>query len=143
MSNQIYFNLDDKNGVKVSFKQSVPFTEFLQIVSTGVLAAMNAVVASTPDAQKQIVKEDLYDMLNTSASNVLSFFAPEIEMRPHLTTQAILEAENNLIRTDPAFVNALITSELPKAKDKYTQAVEKQAKTNMVNKGNKNLRRVK
>lgn len=142
MSNQIYFNLDDKNGVKISFKQSVPFTEFLQIVSTGVLAAMNAVVASTPDVQKQAVKEDLYDMLNTSASNVLSFFAPEIEMRPHLTTQAILEAENNLIRTDPAFVNALITSELPKAKDKYTQAVEKQ-KTNMVNKGSKNLRRVK
>ena len=36
-------------------------------------------------------------MYNAAASNTLSYFAPEIEMRPHLTAQAILEAENNII----------------------------------------------
>jgi hypothetical protein len=48
------------------------------------------------------VKEDLYDMYNAAASNTLNIFAPDIEMRPHLTAQAILEAENKIINEGKA-----------------------------------------
>jgi hypothetical protein len=108
--NQFHFNV--KNGkVKVSFKETPNLAEFLQVISTGILATMNQVVQSTPEALRQQAKEELYDMYNAAASNTLSYFAPEIDMRGHLTTQAILEAENKIIerevkkkKQDPSYV---------------------------------------
>lgn len=95
-NNQIYFNVKD-GKVRISYKEAVPFAEFLQIISTGILAAMNAVVEMVPEELKAQTKEDLYDMYNAAASTTLNYFAPEIEMRPHLTTQAILKAENEIL----------------------------------------------
>jgi hypothetical protein len=113
VSNQIYFNVDKNRKVKVSFKNPVPFTDFLQIISTGILTAMFSIVNSAPEDQRPQVKEELYDMYNAAASNLLSFFAPEIEMRPHLTTQAILEAENAIIQNNADFMRKLTQSEKP------------------------------
>lgn len=94
--NKITFNIE--NGkVLVTHEQPMPITDFFQVLFTGILSAMNAVVSHATEEELPIVKEDLYDMLNAAASNTLALFAPEIEMRPHLTTQAILEAENALI----------------------------------------------
>lgn len=98
-NNQIYFQIKD-DRVKISYKEAVPFTDFLQVISTGVLTAMNSIVASAPEDQQQQIKEDLYDMYNAAASNTLHYFAPEIEMRPHLTSQAILEAEDAIIERE-------------------------------------------
>lgn len=49
------------------------------------------------DAERQKIKEDIYNTYNESASAFLSAFAPEIELRPDLTTQAILEKENEIL----------------------------------------------
>lgn len=95
--NQIYFNVHG-GKVKLSYKRRIPLPEFLQIISTGVLLAMQSIVAATPEDQRQSVKEELYDMYNAAASNTLSYFAPDIEMRPHLTSQAILQAENAILK---------------------------------------------
>lgn len=57
-------------------------------------------VENIDDKLKQ-VKEELYDMVNIAASNILHMFAPEIEMRPDLTAQAILEAENAILDRTP------------------------------------------
>ena len=70
---------------------------FFQVVFTALLSAMNAIVAAQDPEHQEQCKEEIYDLFNAAASNTLSFFAPEIEMRPHLTSQAILEAENNII----------------------------------------------
>lgn len=42
-------------------------------------------------------QEELYDMYNQSASAFLETFAPDLELRPDLTAEAILEKENELI----------------------------------------------
>ena len=47
----------------------------------------------TPN-QLQALKEDLYDKYNAGASNVLYLFAPDIEMHPDLTVEAMKEAED-------------------------------------------------
>ena len=47
----------------------------------------------TPD-QLTHLKEDLYDKYNAGASNVLYLFAPDIEMHPDLTVEAMKEAED-------------------------------------------------
>lgn len=46
------------------------------------------------------LKNDLYDKYNFAASNTLAMFAPELELRPNLTTKAILEAENNILERE-------------------------------------------
>jgi hypothetical protein len=98
--NQIYFNIKD-NQVKLSFKdKSLNLSELIQVTCTGILCAMKSVVESAPEDQRQQVMEDLYDLYNAAASNTLAYFAPEIEMRPHLTSQAILDAEDAIINKE-------------------------------------------
>lgn len=47
----------------------------------------------TPE-QLQGLKEDLYDKYNAGASNVLSLFIPDKELRPDLTVEAMRFAED-------------------------------------------------
>lgn len=94
--NKIVFEIKD-GQLTLSYKKAIPVTDFLQIVQTGILSTLNQVVAASKEEIRTQVKEDLYDMYNAAASSTLNFFAPEIEMRPHLTAQAILEAENKII----------------------------------------------
>lgn len=47
----------------------------------------------TPE-QLQGLKEDLYDKYNAGASNVLSLFIPDKELRPDLTVEAMKFAED-------------------------------------------------
>lgn len=61
------------------------------------LALMNSIMDKVPEEHKEEVKGDLYDKYNYGASNILGMFAPELELRPNLTTKAILEAENKLL----------------------------------------------
>lgn len=100
-NNQIHIQIKD-GQVKISHEKPMAITDFLQVMSTSILAAMNGILNSVPEANQQEVKEDLYDMYNAAASNTLNIFAPDIEMRPHLTAQAILEAENKIINEGKA-----------------------------------------
>ena len=86
---------DDK--VSISYNHSITLPDFITLMSTAILSAMQQTVASVPEAEREHAKEEIYDMYNAAASNTLHYFAPEIDMRPHLTTQAILEAENAII----------------------------------------------
>lgn len=96
MDNLIKFKIT--NGqIKCSTQHPLPLPDFFQITFTAMLTAMKAVVDAQEEEHKEQCKEDIYDMFNAAASNTLSYFAPEIEMRPHLTSQAILEAENKII----------------------------------------------
>jgi hypothetical protein len=61
---------------------------------------MNSIVNAAPEDSKQNTKEELYDMYNAAASNTLFIFAPDIEMRPHLTSEAILKAEDEIINAN-------------------------------------------
>ena len=96
MENKIQISLQD-NQVKVEFQANLNLQDFLALMSTAILSAMKQTVQSLPTEQQAEATEEIYDMYNAAASNTLSYFAPEIEMRPHLTSQAILEAENAII----------------------------------------------
>lgn len=117
--NQIIFNIKD-NHVRISLKdKSLTLPDLIQLTCTGVLTAMNNVVKSAPPEIQTKVKEELYDMYNAAASSLLNFFAPEIELRPNLTAQAILEKENEIIESeyrktilDPNYVSPI--AEKPK-----------------------------
>ena len=97
LDNQFYFNVKD-DKVKVSFKRGVNLPEFLQVVFTGTLNAMLQIVNTQRPEDQLKTKEEIYDMFNAGASRTLEYFAPEIEMRPNLTAQAILEAEDKIMK---------------------------------------------
>lgn len=83
---------------KMSFSDPAPtFEDLLSGIFSNVLGVMNAAVERAPDEHKEEAKGQLYDCFNMAASRTLELFAPEYELRPGLTAQAILEAENRII----------------------------------------------
>ena len=85
---------DDKTSM--TFSEPAPtFEELLQGVFSNILGVMHSAVEHAPEAKGQ-----LYDCFNMAASRTLELFAPEYELRPGLTAQAILEAENRIIMED-------------------------------------------
>ncbi len=87
----------ENNQVSVKSSRPVPFEEFLQIVQTAILSGLHAIHEKVPEEHREEAKGELYDVYNIAASRTLEEFAPEIEMRPDLTTQAIFEAEQNIL----------------------------------------------
>lgn len=79
---------------------SDPFSaeEFINLTLTSQLNLFNNLVEQGAD------KARLYDLYNEAASAFLSVFAPDIEKRPDLTAEAILEAENALLKQRAAKV---------------------------------------
>lgn len=96
LDNQFNFNVQN-DKVRVTFKRGVPIPDFLQVIFTGTLNAMQQIVNTTPEDDRERVKGEIYDMFNAGASRTLEYFAPELELRPDLTTQAILEAEDRIM----------------------------------------------
>lgn len=92
----ININVTDK-GVDLKVDQPTNIQELLAALFSAQLGAMKGLLDKVPDEHKQVIKEDLYDKYNIGASNVLHFLAPDLDLRPDLTVDAILEAENKII----------------------------------------------
>lgn len=100
-NNQLIFNIKDN---KVSVKSRGPMTleDIIQVTMTGILAAMNSCVKAAPEEQRAELKGYIYDKFNLAAGRTLTIFGPEFEAAPHLTTDAILKAENDLLAAEIA-----------------------------------------
>lgn len=72
--------------------QNLNLEDTLLLLGSAFLHILNRAAETTPKD-----KEILYDSANALFSNILQSFAPEIEMRPDLTVEAILEAENAIL----------------------------------------------
>lgn len=90
------------NSLSVSTTQGLTLPDAMQVICTAACSMLRqtyeAISAAPPEGvTPEQIKGDLYDMANLMFSNVLSQFAPEIEMRPDLTCEAILKAENEIL----------------------------------------------
>ena len=83
---------EDKN-LNISANRPLSFEDTVDLTLSTVLAMMNATLADTPEDKKEAVKEYLFQAFNISASALLAQFAPDIELRPDITEEAILQAE--------------------------------------------------
>lgn len=95
--NKITITLNDKNQVEIKTQGPLTFEELIQITQTVILGQANSIIDKVPNDEKTEAKEALYDMMNQAFSRTLEFFAPEFEVNPGLTAQAILEKENEII----------------------------------------------
>ena len=95
--NEIKIKLNDKNQMTLTTKKPIHFEDMLQITQTALLSHANTILKNVPEEDLEAVKGSLYDKMNLAFSRTLEFFAPEFEVNPGLTAQAILEAENAII----------------------------------------------
>ena len=97
-NNKIVINITDGKIIPKFTMAPMAFDDLLSVLFTVALGAMQNIVDNAETETMQLAaKGALYDMFNVGASHTLSQFAPEFELRPNLTTQAIMEAENRII----------------------------------------------
>ena len=101
-NNQIYFNVKD-NQVTVKSRGPMSLEEMMQVTMTGLIGAMNACLKAAKDSDEhEQLKGYIYDRFNLAASRVLEIFAPELELRPNITVDAIKRAEDDLMKEEMA-----------------------------------------
>lgn len=91
--------IENKDGkVNASTNEPVSIEVFTNTVMTAVMLHMNNIVRSTPKEHQTQMKGILFDQLNEAASTALARFAPDIQLRPDITEEAIREQEKNIMR---------------------------------------------
>ena len=68
-------------------------SELTTILMTSQLEVMNQAIEDIPIEELPPIKEYIFDQVNLAMSEVLARFAPEIDMRPDITEEAILDLE--------------------------------------------------
>lgn len=90
-----------KNGQLTVHAEGVIQPEIIQLCLAAIEATCKQTLsrAEDPDLVKSL-EEDMYEMINMGASTLLNKMFPHIEMRPDLTVDALMEAENKLLKDD-------------------------------------------
>ena len=94
------------------------------------LAAIEALCKQTlsraddPDLVKSL-EEDMYEMINMGASTLLTRLFPHIEMRPDLTVDALIEAEDKLLSENSETYQKAYEESAQSQKDEYEHNLAK------------------
>lgn len=97
MTNKLTIHLREGGKCDFESKKPIGFEDLLSALMSLILGFMRRLVEKAPEDIQAGVKGELYDAFNKAATHVLETFAPEYELRPGLTAQAILELENNIV----------------------------------------------
>ena len=97
---KITIEVDEKTGqIDTNFDKPVRIDDFMTVLFTVQLEMMKGSLSQaqksdlTPEQIDQI-RDDMYDKFNAGASNVLYLFAPDNELHPDLTVEAMKAAED-------------------------------------------------
>lgn len=98
---QITINWNEEtNQITTDSDRPIRIDELMTILFTMQLESMNSIKDQAQndnqlsEEQRQEIIENLYDNYNAGASNVLYLFAPDKELHPDLTVEAMKEAED-------------------------------------------------
>ena len=91
----------DKNKQLTVEAQGVVLPDAIQLCLAAIEAMCKQTLsrATDPNLVKSL-EEDMYEMINIGASSLLDKMFPHIEMRPDITVDALLKAENEIISGD-------------------------------------------
>ena len=80
---------------------NITAVEYINITLSVQMQMFQQIMKEAPTEHADEIKAELYDVYNQAASEFLAAFAPEIELRPDLTAEAILKAENEILSATP------------------------------------------
>ena len=89
------------NKIHVETKGTFTLESLTNTLLTVIIQANNSSIATAPPAIQQSIRDHVYDSLNYAFSNALANFDPTQDLRPHLTEEAILHAENEILQKLP------------------------------------------
>lgn len=97
---KVTIEVDEKTGkIDTNFDKPVRLDDFMTVLFTVQLEMMKGTLSQayksdlTPE-QINLIRDDIYDKYNAGASNVLYLFAPDNELHPDLTVEAMKAAED-------------------------------------------------
>ena len=100
---KLEIELTEDNKIKTQIDTPMAIDDLMPILFTVQLSYMRQFMKQIEESgelsseQIQGLKEDLYDKYNAGASNVLYLFAPDEELRPDLTVEAMKQAEDQFM----------------------------------------------
>ena len=96
-----------QDGMILSSEQ-LHVTDYINITLAAQLNIFNDILNNAKEEDRERTRDELYDMYNLAASAFLKAFAPELELRPDLTEEAILRAENEILEERAAAIDKVI-----------------------------------
>lgn len=85
-----------QDGMMLS-SEELHVADYINITLSAQLNMFSDILRRTDEEERERTRGELYDMYNLAASAFLKAFAPELELRPELTEEAILRAENEIL----------------------------------------------
>lgn len=121
----VLINLDKNKQLTVEAR-GVILPDAIQLCLAAIEAMCKNTLARAEDPELvKSLEEDMYEMINVGASSLLDKLFPNIEMRPDVTVDALIEAENKLMsEKGEEYVKAYEESAQSK-KDQYEHALAK------------------
>lgn len=116
----------DKSQQLTVQAEGVILPEIIQLCLAAIEATCKQTLsrATDPNLVKSL-EEDMYEMINIGASSLLDRLFPHIEMRPDITVDALMKAEDKLLKDDgKKYVDAYNDS-IQKEKDIYEHNLAK------------------
>lgn len=79
--------------------EPLSFADILQLTCSCVASAAKTMMSqANNDEEAQAMEKELFDLTNVSFSQCLDFAFPNQELHPDLTEEAILRAENDILK---------------------------------------------
>lgn len=99
--NQILLKIKD-GKVDISFAKPITLPDFMSVMFTVQLQAMNQTLPAKTDPNYNAIRDDIYDKFNVGASTLLTMFAPDKELRPDITEESLkhmMKAEDSYMKS--------------------------------------------
>ncbi len=93
-----------QDGMMLS-SEELHVADYINITLAAQLNMFNDILRRTDEEERERTRGELYDMYNLAASVFLKAFAPDLELRPDLTEEAILRAENEILKERAADID--------------------------------------
>lgn len=90
----------EKGKLTLESTRSYTLSEAVLLLLNAILFYVRRAVERLPEKDRAEAKKSIYDMLNLRFSGLLETFAPEYELRPDLTSEAIMTMENELLKDE-------------------------------------------
>ena len=135
----IRISLDKNKQIKVEAQKCI-LPQAISLCLCAIEAMCKQTLSRTDDPELlQSLEEDMYEMINIGASSLLDKLFPHISARPDLTVDAIMKAEDELIKENKEAYTEAYENSAQSKKDVYEHAL---ANANLaVNEMNREQRR--
>lgn len=125
ITKNINITLDKDNRLEVK-ADGIILPEAIQLCLASIEAMCKATLARAEDPNLvKSLEEDMYEMINIGASSLLDKMFPHIEMRPDITVDALMEAENKLLNEKGQEYVDAYNDTVQADKDQYEHALAK------------------